>query len=656
MSGMDIRKVSAAGVLLAMGIVFGDLGTSPLYTYSAIIGDRVISEELILGSVSAIFWTLTMQTTFKYVFITMRADNNGEGGIFSLYALIRKHARWLIWPAIIGGSFMIADSLITPPISVTSAIEGLKGVAPNIPILPISIAILVILFLFQRTGTGSIGKFFGPAMVIWFSMIAIIGFNYLTRDFSVLRAINPLYAFRLITQYPGGFWVLGGVFLCATGAEALYADMGHVGRKNIQVAWVMIKVALILCYFGEAAFLENYIGKGLNNIEPFYGMVPSWFLIPSIVISTLATIIASQALISGTYTLFNEAIRLNVWPKMRAAFPSILRGQVYLPSINWMMMFGCLGVMLYFKKSSNMEAAFGLSVTVTMLMTTVLLSFYLFTHKYPKLLAYAVLAIYLSIECTFLVANMAKFTHGGWLTLLIGLLLITTMFIWQAGRKIKSKYKKYLRLEKFIPDFEKLSNDLSIPKFSTHLVYLTLSEKPTVVEQRIIESIFLQQPKRADLYWMLHVEVDDAPYTMTYTIKDIVKDDLIYVKIKLGFRIVPRISLFFKKIVNDMAAAHEISFDKPYAEVNDAGAYSGDFRFVVMKSFLSFENELSFWKNLMMRLFFILDKISLPDPEAFGLDYNNVIVERVPLILLDTEDVPLHREAVNTHPVPEEII
>ncbi len=644
---MDIRKVSTAGVLLAMGIVFGDLGTSPLYTYSAIIGERTISEALILGSVSAIFWTLTMQTTLKYVFLTMRADNNGEGGIFSLYALIRRHAKWLLWPAIIGGSFMIADSLITPPISVTSAIEGLKGIQPDIPILPISMGILIVLFLFQRTGTGSIGKFFGPAMVVWFSMIAVIGFNYLTKDFSVLRAINPVYAFRLITEYPGGFWVLGGVFLCATGAEALYADMGHVGRKNIQVAWIMIKVALLLCYFGEAAFLENFIGKGLNNIEPFYGMVPSWFLIPSIFISTLATIIASQALISGTYTLFNEAIRLNVWPKMRAAFPSILRGQVYLPSINWMMMCGCLGVMLYFKKSSNMEAAFGLSVTVTMLMTTVLLSFYMYIKKYPKILTFAVPAVYLTIEGNFLVANMAKFTHGGWLTLLIGLILITTMYVWRAGRRIKNRYKKYLRIEKYIPAISKLSVDTTLPKSATHLVYLTLSEKAGVVEQRIMESIFCQQPKRADIYWFLHVEVDDAPYTMTYVTKTVAENDIIYVKMKLGFRIVPRINLFFKKILNDMAADNEISFEKPYCVV-DEHSMNGDFRFVVMQSFLSFENELFFWKNLMMRLFFILDKISLPDPEAFGLDYNNVIVERVPLILLNTENVPLHRESEKT--------
>jgi len=643
MKELDIRKVNFAGVLIAMGIVFGDLGTSPLYTYTAIIGERTISEALILGSVSAIFWTLTMQTTLKYVLITMRADNNGEGGIFSLYALIRRQSKWLIWPAIMGGSFMIADSLITPPISVTSAMEGLKEVQPGVPILPISIVILILLFLLQRKGTGSIGKFFGPTMIIWFGMIAILGFTNLMRDFSVLKALNPMYAFRLITQYPGGFWVLGGVFLCATGAEALYADMGHVGRKNIQMAWIFIKISLVLCYFGEAALLKNHIGQTLSGVEPFYDLVPRWFLIPSIIIATFATIIASQALISGTYTLFNEAIRLNIWPKLRTAFPTDLRGQVYIPSINWMMMFGCIGVVLYFRQSTNMEAAFGLSVTLTMLMTTFLLSFYLYTKRYPWLFRYAVLVVYLTIEITFLVANMKKFSHGGWLTLTIGVLLITVMYIWQAGRKIKGKYKKFLRLDKYIPAIQKLSNDPTISKFSTHLVYLTLSEKPSSVEQRIIESIFCQQPKRADIYWLLHVEVDDAPYTMSYSTKTLAKDDLIYIKIRLGFRVVPRINLFFKKIVSDLIANNEISFEKEYCVIDEHDT-CGDFRFVVMKSFLSFENELPFWRNLLIKLFFILDKISLPDPEAFGLDYNNVVLERVPLILLATEDVPLKRE------------
>ena len=643
MKDIDIRKVTAAGVLIAMGIVFGDLGTSPLYTYKAIIGDHVITSELILGSVSAIFWTLTFQTTLKYVMLTMRADNNGEGGIFSLYALIRRHAGWLIWPAIIGGSFMIADSLITPPISVTSAIEGLKGVRPDIPILPITIGILVLLFLFQRSGTAILGKLFGPAMVVWFGMIAILGTSFLLKDPSVLQAINPAFACRLIVEYPGGFWVLGGVFLCATGAEALYADMGHVGRKNIQVAWVMIKVTLLLCYFGEASLLKQHIGQTLKDVDPFYDLVPRWFLIPSIAIATLATIIASQALITGTYTLFNEAIRLNIWPKLRTAFPSNLRGQVYIPSINWLMMAGCIGMVLYFRESANMEAAFGLSVTLTMLMTTILLSYYLYTKRYPKILIAAVLLVYLWIEITFLVANMKKFAHGGWLTMSIGLFLITVMYVWQAGRKIKGKYKKFQRLEKIVPALIQLSNDVSVPKFSAHLVYLTLSENPDVIEKRIIESIFYQLPKRADIYWFVHVDVDDAPYTMSYTTRVVASQDVIYVRFKLGFRIVPRINLLFKKVVDEMVASKELSLENNYCVLQEQST-RGDFRFVIMKSFLSFDNELPTFKNLMMRFYFLLDRMSLPDQESFGLDYNNVVVERVPLVVQELRDIKLKRE------------
>jgi len=644
MKDIDIKKITFAGVLIALGIVFGDLGTSPLYTYKAIIGERVITETLILGSVSAIFWTLTFQTTIKYVLITMRADNKGEGGIFSLFALIRRHARWLLWPAIIGGSFMIADSLITPPISVMSAIEGLKDIYPGIPILPITLGILIALFVFQQKGTGSIGKIFGPAMVIWFGMISVLGFTNLIKDVSVLRAINPMYAFRLVAEYPGGFWVLGGVFLCTTGAEALYADMGHVGRRNIQIAWIFIKISLLLCYFGEAALLEGHIGQTLKNVDAFYGLVPRWFLIPCIAISTLATIIASQALISGTYTLFNEAVRLEIWPKLRTRFPSELRGQVYIPSINWLMMAGCIFMVLYFRESSNMEAAFGLSVTLTMLMTTILLSYYLYSKKVlPRIFIYSLLIIYLWIEVTFLTANLKKFEHAGWLTMLIGLLLVTTMYIWYEGRKIKNKYKKYLRLDNYIPALQKLSADASIPQFATHLVYLTSAERPSIIEQRIIESIFCRQPKRAEIYWLIHVEVDDAPYTMSYSTKIIAPEDVVYVRFKLGFRIVPRLNLFFRKIVNDMVHNKEITVKKNYCMI-DKHDICEDFRFVVMKSFLSFENELPFGKNIIMKLYFILSMISLPDAEGFGLDYNNVVLERVPLMVGEPAEIHLTKE------------
>lgn len=638
-----VTRFTWGGVLLALGIVFGDLGTSPLYTFKAIIGQRVISEALVLGGASAIFWTLMFQTTLKYVFITMRADNHGEGGIFSLYTLIRRQGKWILWPAIIGGSFMIADSLITPPISVISAMEGLKQINPNIPILPITIAILVLLFLFQQSGTKKIGAFFGPAMILWFGMIAVLGAVSVAQDLSVFRAINPMYAYNLVVHYPDGLWVLGGVFLCTTGAEALYADMGHVGRRNIQIAWIFIKLSLLLCYFGEAVLLLQHNGQTLASVDAFFGLVPKWFLIPSIVVATLATIIASQALITGTFTLFNEAVRLNIWPKLRIEFPTEMRGQVYVPAVNWMMMAGCVGMVLHFKESSNMEAAFGLSVTLTMLMTTILLSFYLYSKRVSLVFVFALAILFLWIESTFLIANLSKFSHGGWITLLIGLGLITIMYVWHEGKKLKRKYKKLTNMNAYQATLRELSNDQSIPKYATHLVYLTGSGRADKIEERIIESILFQQPKRADIYWLINIEVTDEPYSSTYQVNIVEPEEIVYVKFKLGFRIVPRVNLLFKKVVGDMAARQEVHIDGKYCNISKKYV-GGDFRFVVMKSFLSVENDLSFRDNIIMRLHFMLDKISLPDDKSYGLDYSNVVVEHVPLMLGATEPVKLTRE------------
>ena len=638
-----VTRFTWGGVLLALGIVFGDLGTSPLYTFKAIIGERVISETLVLGGVSAIFWTLLFQTTIKYVFITMRADNHGEGGIFSLYTLIRRHAKWVLWPAIIGGSFMIADSLITPPISVISAMEGLRQLNPGIPIIPITIAILVLLFLFQQTGTKRIGVFFGPAMIVWFGMIAILGLVNLKQDITVLRAINPIYAYNLVVNFPGGLWVLGGVFLCTTGAEALYADMGHVGRKNIQIAWIFIKISLLLCYFGEAALLLKHNGQTLAAVDAFFGLVPQWFLIPSIIIATFATIIASQALISGTFTLFNEAARLNIWPKLRIEFPTEMRGQVYVPAVNWVMMAGCVGMVLHFRESSNMEAAFGLSVTLTMLMTTILLSYYLYSKRVSIIIVLTLGLLFLWIECTFLVANLSKFSHGGWITLSIGFLLVSIMYIWHTGKKLKSKYKKLVNTDSYRKILHELSNDLTVPKYATHVVYLTSSGSAAKIEERIIESILYQQPKRADLYWFIHIDVTDEPYTSSYTVEVVEPEEIVFVRFKLGFRIVPRINLLFKKVVSELAASKEVNIVNKYY-CSGKEYVSGDFRFIVMKSFLSVENNLSFWDNIIMRLYFLLDNISLADAKSYGLDYNNVVVENVPLTLGKIGDILLTRE------------
>jgi KUP system potassium uptake protein len=640
---LDLKKLTFAGFLVSIGIVFGDIGTSPLYTYTAIIGSQTITEQIALGGVSAIFWTLFFQTTLKYVFITLRADNKGEGGIFSLYTLIRKYRRWLLFPAIAGGSFLLADSIITPPISVSSAMEGLKPHFPNIPIIPLVITILVLLFVLQRKGTSFLGKLFGPIMMLWFTMIAVLGIGELIGNFGVFKALNPYYAYQMLSEYPGGFWLLGGVFLCTTGAEALYSDLGHCGRKNIQISWLYVKVCLILCYFGQAAWLLKHVGTTLTDVSPFFGLVPNWFIFPAIAIATLATIIASQALISGSFTLVAEAIRLNLWPKLRVVFPSDVKGQLYIPAINWLLMFGCIAVVLFFKESKNMEAAFGLSVTLTMLMTTILLSFYLYTKKVSKIAIYSLLIIFLSIEGAFLIANLKKFMHGGWVTLLLGVFIFSIMYIWHRAGEIRKKLQSFVSLTPYIPILKELSEDEKIPKYATNLVYLTSSSNSNQIEERSIHSILYKQPKRADIYWFIHINVVDEPYKMTYKTEVIAKEDIIWITFNLGFRVEPRINLLFRKVVEEMVQNKEVNVTSRYSSL-DKHNITGDFKFVVMQRFLSFENELSFSNNFILKAYFLLKKISLPDEKEYGLDYSNVTIEKSPLILSSPKNINLVRE------------
>ncbi len=640
----NIDKMTAAGLLVAVGIVFGDIGTSPLYTYRAIIEDRVVDETLALGGVSAIFWTLTFQTTLKYVLLTLRADNNGEGGIFSLYTLIRRYARWLLFPAIAGGGFLIADSIITPPISVSSAIEGLLPLYPNLPTVPIVLAILFLLFAAQQVGTDKLGKAFGPIMVLWFTMIGLMGTAQVWQNPGVIQALNPVYAYDMIVHYPAGFWLLGGVFLCSTGAEALYSDMGHVGRRNVQVSWFYVKLCLILCYLGQAAWLLEHTGKPLGTTNSFFGLVPDWFLLPSIGIATLATIIASQALISGTFTLVSEAFRLTLMPKMRIVFPSDAQGQVYIPAFNWLLMAGCFGVVLYFRESKNMEAAFGLSVNLTMLMTTVLLAFYLLAKKHVNgLVVGFFLLVYLGIESSFLVANLRKFAHGGWVSLVLGFSLIAIMLVWYYGSRIKRRLTTFVSLPDHLPLLKQLSNDDTVPRYATNLVFLTASPQPKQVEEQIISSILGGMPKRADVYWLIHIELVDDPYTTDYTVDILEPEEVVRITFRLGFRVQPRISLLFRRVVEELVRCHEIAISPKYRPPQAHPDFIGDFRFVVINRFLSYENELSSLDTFVMNGYFGLKRLSLADQRAYGLDTQNVETEQVPLIVRSAEFVRLRR-------------
>lgn len=651
----NINKVTGAGLLIALGIIYGDIGTSPLYVFNAIITNRVISEELIIGALSCIIWTITLQTTVKYVLMILNADNKGEGGTFALYALVRRRKKWLVIPAMIGGAALLADGIITPPISVTSAIEGLKelpamrGIASN-TIVFIVIGILAAIFFMQQFGTASIGKLFGPIMFIWFTMLAILGLAHMGNEWSVFKALNPYYGIKLLITYPNGFWLLGAVFLCTTGAEALYSDLGHCGRGNIRISWIYVKICLLLNYFGQGALLlsthkgllVNAANKAQFGINAFYDLMPQWFIIFGVIIATSAAIIASQAMISGSFTLISEALRLNLWPKMKVRYPSEERGQLFVPGINLILFLGCLGVVLYFRESSRMEAAYGLAIVVTMLSTTILYSNFLVLKRTASVWIYIFLIFYMIYESAFLIALMEKFVHGGYVTLLVGGALFAVMYVWYRSRKIKNRYVEFVRLENYIPMIQELSNDKTIPKYATHLVYMTSANNHNEIEHKIIYSILNKKPKRADIYWFVHVDVLDDPYSCEYTVEHIIPNDIIRIEFRLGFRVEHRINLMFRKVVEELVKNKEVNITSRYESL-EKNNIVGDFQFIVMEKYLSQDNELPFFERIIMKLYFWLKEISLSEERGFGLDPSNVTIEKFPLIVAPVSKLKLSR-------------
>ena len=650
----NINKVSAAGLIIALGIIYGDIGTSPLYVLNEIITGRPISEKLILGTLSCIIWTLTLQTTVKYVILTLKADNKGEGGIFSLYALVRRRRKWLVIPAMLGGAALLADGIITPPITVTSAIEGLRQLPSlrNIQqttIIAIVIGIISVLFFMQQFGTASIGRMFGPIMSIWFAMLAVLGCSHLMDDIGIFKALNPYYAFEVLTTYPKGFWLLGAVFLCTTGAEALYSDLGHCGRANIRISWIFVKTCLILNYLGQGAWLlANYKDQVIpphimaDGFNPFISIMPQWFKLPGIIISTIAAVIASQALISGSFTLISEAMRLNLWPKMKINYPTEEKGQLYIPGISLLLFVGCVGIVLYFQKSANMGAAYGLAITMCMISTSILFANFLVSRRVNKGWIYLYLIVYFSIESSFLVANLEKFMHGGYVTLVVGGALFAVMYVWFRSRKIKNRYVEFVRMEHYIPMIQELSNDKTIPKYATHLVYMTSANNPKEIEHKIIYSILNKKPKRADIYWFVHVDVLDDPYTCEYSVEHIIPNDIIRVEFRLGFRVEQRINLMFRKVVQELVDNKEVNITSRYESLEKNNVV-GDFQFIVLEKYLSQDNELPFLERIVMKLYFWLKEISLGEERGFGLDPSNVTIEKFPLIVAPVANLNLKR-------------
>ncbi len=640
------EKVTTVSLLIALGIIYGDIGTSPLYVFKAILGEHTIERDLVYGGVSCVFWTLLFQTTIKYIWLTLKADNDGEGGIFSLYALVRRYGKKLYLPTMIGAAALLADGMITPPISVMSAMEGLENIPSlsHIPILPIVIGIITILFFFQRFGTQKVGILFGPVMAVWFSMLFVLGILGVVHHPEILASLNPYYAYNLLVQYPQGFWILGAVFLATTGAEALYSDLGHCGIKNIRITWVFVKTCLVVNYLGQASWSMQHVGETIGARNPFYELMPAWFLLIGIIIATMAAIIASQALISGSFTLISEAVNLNFWPRVTIRQPSETKGQIYVPSVNVILWVGCVLIVLYFKSSANMEAAYGLAITITMLMTTILLNYFLrYRLKWNRFLVAGVIFVFAAIELSFLIANGRKFPEGGFITVILGGVFFLVMLIIYKGRKISNQLTKWVNLDDYHVPLKALSEDYTIPKFATHLIYLTKANTQHQIEQKIIKSILSKNPKRADVYWFLHLHRTETPYTLEYDACELLDDKVIKVNIHIGFRVQPLTELYFKQIVRELVENQELNLHR---RPDGSSRYNAepDFKFVVIEKFISVENEFSLNEGILLNSFFFLKNLGLSDEKAFGLDKSDVVVENIPIIIHPVGQTNLRRQ------------
>ena len=627
------NKVGFLGLLITLGIVFGDIGTSPLYVMKAILHTgETIDESTILGALSCIIWTLTLQTTIKYVCVALRADNNGEGGILALYALLRRlKSKWVYILAIIGASTLLADGIITPAITVTTAIEGLESISPNLPVIPITLAIITIIFFVQRFGTECIGKSFGVFMLLWFLLLGMAGIISITYYPLILKAFNPYYAVILLAKSPQWFLILGAVFLCTTGAEALYSDLGHCGRKNITISWAFVKTMLILNYLGQGAWVLTH-AQTASSVNPFFSIMPQSMLFFAIIMATGAAIVASQALISGTFSILSEAMNLHFWPRMRIKHPTYVKGQIYIPTINLAMYIGVVLIILLFRDSSHMEAAYGLAITITMLMTTLLLGVYLHTKGVSRFIMILFIAAYCTIEGVFLAANLSKFLAGGWCTMLIGSILFLTMYVWVRAIKIRRHYISAKPLDDYYQIISDIKADESIPKYASNLVYINHASKEGAVDDKLLYSIINKQPKRADHYWLINMEFVDTPDTLEYDCETLIPNTLYNVTMHIGFHIEPRVSLYLRQVVEHLVASKKVDLTSAYPSLRKNGI-PGDFRFIIIHREYYPESSVNRQQNLLMNLYSLISKIGIDDPKALGLDTSMVVVERVPLII-----------------------
>lgn len=635
MKGVNKIPFNALGVVLAIGIVFGDIGTSPLYVMRAIInalpdGD-LANPKYILGAVSCVIWTLTIQTTLKYVIITLRADNNGEGGILSLYALLRKKYKWAYVIAAIGAATLLADGIITPAMTVMSAVEGLNTIAPSIPVVPITVAIVLFLFMVQPFGTGSLGRYFGPLMVAWFTMMALVGGSQLVTDFSVVRAFNPLYAIHFLLEVPQVMIILGAIFLCTTGAEALYSDLGHCGLKNIRVSWIYVKVALIINYLGQAAWIINNPQLVSHDVNPFFAMMPEWFSFVGVLMATVAAIIASQSLISGSFTVISEAISLNIWPNVKIKYPTDIKGQLFIPSVNYMMMILCIIIILLLQSSMKLEAAYGLAITLSMMMTSILLFLYFMKNNRPLWFSIPLTLFFVTIEFGFFVANLQKFAHGGFVPIIIAGTLAVIMYSWYNGRRVKHRYTIYDPVDdRYINQIVKVSEDTTIPKIATNLVYIVKANKKNSLESKIAYSLFKRTPKRADTYWFVRIRRTDEPYEFGYETTVFVPNKIFRIDVRAGFKLGIHTDKYVSLITSELERNGIVDLSSRYPSMHDAIDKRGDFTFMVVDRI--FRNvHMTAKQQILLACYNLIKRLTTSDTQLYDIDPTLAVIETVPL-------------------------
>ena len=647
----DIKgKVSFGMFLVALGIVYGDIGTSPMYVMKSIIegngGLAYVDREFIVGSLSLVIWTITLLTTIKHVLIALRADNHGEGGIFALYSLVRHCGKWLIIPTMIGGCTMLADGVLTPAVTVTTAVEGLRSIdavddflgSGQFVVVVITLAIISTLFMIQKSGTSSIGKMFGPVMVVWFLFLGVTGLWLTLGDLSILRALNPVHALQILFSPDNkeGLMILGSVFLCTTGAEALYTDMGHVGRNNIFISWPFVKLCLILNYMGQCVWIihnqTNPVLQAVKDLNPFYVMLPEALRPAAILLSALAAIIASQALISGSYTLVHEAASLDLMPHLNVRYPSDTKGQIYIPSVNNILWFLCVVVILYFRSGSRMENAYGLAITISMLMMTILFAVYIGVLHRHRLAAALFAVVFFALEGVFFVSSLGKFVMGGYVAIIISVAILFIMVCWYRGTQIEQAQNILLKMRDHLASIKDLQNDDSIPLCSNNVVYLVKGDETERIDRDILYSILDKEPKRAEAYWFISVNTTDDPNQKHYKVESFGTDYIFRVNLYLGFKEKPSVNIYLRQIVHDLLATGELPKQAKRHSIYGPSNV-GSFKFCMIRKMMPQEGDIDFADNMLIHAKYFIRRIGGNPIQWFGLETSNVIVEYVPLFL-----------------------